>query len=107
MTKKEELIEAQINRSIDLQYANKLKASFDIFEVQDINQSSGLSGDIMIDGVNPVEVKLPKKELTWLDLWKYADKLYLKSGDVDHRFIEDFELKEVDGKRVIRVFFGS
>jgi hypothetical protein len=107
MTKKEELIEAQIKRSIDLQYANNLDTSFDIFEVQDINQNSGLSGDIMVDGVNIVEVKLPKRELTWLELWKYANKLYLKSGDVDHRFIEDFELKEVDGKRYIEVSFGS
>jgi len=107
MTKKEELIEAQIKKFIDLGIANNLEVSFDIYEIEDINQNSGLSGDIMVDGVNIVEVKLPKRELTWLELWKYANKLYLKSGDVDHCFIEDFELKEVDGKRYIEVSFGS
>lgn len=38
----------------------------------------------------PVEVSLPEGKLTWLDLWKAADKCIQESGDNHHVFIEGF-----------------
>jgi hypothetical protein len=53
------------------------------------------------------KVELPNKELTWLDLWKYADELYELIGDSEHMFVESFEVKKINGKRELQVFFGS
>ncbi len=57
----------------------------------------------MSNGVHDLKVELPNKKLSGLELWEYADKLYKLIGDVDHRFIESFELKG----DTIEVFFGS
>lgn len=57
----------------------------------------------MIDGEHDVKVELPNRELTGLELWKYADELYKLTGDTEHRFIEDFTFYG----DTMEVFFGS
>lgn len=46
-----------------------------------------------------------KPNATWLEVWKQADKLIKKSGDLSHYFIEDFDISN-DGTAV-RFFAGS
>lgn len=41
-----------------------------------------------------VEFGSKGKKMTWLDMWKEADKLIRQSGDTDHVFIEDFVEQE-------------
>jgi len=61
-------------------------------------------GKFMTNGINnDIKVELPNKNLTGLELWEYADKLYKLIGDTEHSFIEDFKLKG----DTIEVFFGS
>jgi hypothetical protein len=108
MTKDELLqFEKDMKRFDKIEKENNFKTSWCLYEVEDINETSFLSADIMTDGLCDVEVELPNKELTWLELWKYADNLYNLIGDVEHLFIESFEVKQINGKRVIEVFFGS
>lgn len=57
----------------------------------------------MIDGEHDVKVELPNRELTGLELWKYADVLYKLTGNTEHIFIEDFTFYG----DTIEVFFGS
>ena len=59
----------------------------------------------MSDGVHDVKVELPNRKLTGFQLWEYANALYKLIGDVEHRFIERFTLK--DDTDTIEVFFGS
>ncbi|MBM3590960.1 MAG: hypothetical protein FJX30_06310 [Alphaproteobacteria bacterium] len=57
----------------------------------------------MSDGVHDNKVELPNRNLTGMELWKYADELYKLNNDVDHRFIEEFTMKG----DTIEVGFGS
>lgn len=99
--------EKDMERFSVIQNENNFKTIWSIYEIKDINENSGLSADIMSDGLSDVEVVLQKKELTWLELWKYADELYKLIGDREHLFIETFEVKEINGKKALEVFFGS
>ena len=104
---KEQQFEIQFEKFEKIAEDNKLTTTFSMYEITDINQNSGLSADIMTDGIHNIEVVLPIRELTYLELWKFADMLYQTIGDIEHRFVEKFELKEINGKKVIEVFFGS
>ena len=99
--------EKDMERFSVIQKENNFKTIWSIDEIEDINENSGLSADIMSDGLSDIELVLQKKELTWLELWKYADKLYKLIGDREHLFIETFEVKEINGKKALEVFFGS
>ena len=93
-----------------IQDENNFKTIWCLYEIEDINENTGLSADYITDILKrnrDIKVELPNKELTWLDLWKYADKLYELIGDTEHLFIETFEVKEINGKRELQVFFGS
>ena len=57
----------------------------------------------MCDGVHDVKVELPNRKLNGLELWEHANTLYKLIGNVEHRFIETFTLKD----DTIEVFFGS
>lgn len=57
----------------------------------------------MTNGIHDIKVELPNRNLTGLELWKYADELYTLIGDETHLFIESFQLKG----DTIEVFFGS
>ena len=105
LTKKEE---QQIDREIQY-FQNKADkygfiTSWAISEVRALSLKSPYKGKWMTNGVhNDVKVELPNKRLTGIQLWKYADELYKKLGDTDHRFIEEFN----QNGDAIEVFFGS
>ena len=91
-----------------IQDENNFKTQWCLYEVKDINGSCGLSADILKDVYyKNIEVILPNRELTWLELWKYCDMLYETIGHDEHMFIESFEVNKVKGKRELQVFFGS
>jgi hypothetical protein len=99
--------EKDMQRFDKIQTQNNFKTTWSIYEIEDMDENSFLSADIMTDGLCDIEVELPKKELTWLELWNYADNLYNLIGDTEHLFIESFEVKQINGKREMHVFFGS
>jgi hypothetical protein len=99
--------EKDMARFDKIQKQNNFKTTWSLYEVKDMNESSFLSADVMTDGLCDVQVELPNKELSWLELWIYADNLYNLIGDTDHKFIESFEVKEINGKLEMEVFFGS
>lgn len=69
---------------------HKIKNStWSIFEIDDINQAVGTVQKIVYGNV---EIVLDKENATWLDLWKAADDLIVKSK-THHYFIEGFEAK--------------
>lgn len=43
-------------------------------------------------GDEPIEIEIHAGS-SWLELWKAADKVIEKSGDLDHSFIEALELE--------------
>ena len=108
MTKKElAKFEKDMERFGKIQNENNLKTVWCIDEVEDINETSFLSADYLTDGIHDAKIELPNKELTYKELWKAADELYNLIGDTEHRFIEAFEVKEINGKTQLEVFFGS
>lgn len=109
MTEDESIqFEKDYERFSIIQDENNFKTEWCLYEIEDINENSGLLADIMTDGYhNNITLNLPNRKLTWLELWKYADMLYQTIGDSEHMFIESFEVKEIDGKRELQVFFGS
>jgi len=93
---------------------NDLQTTWSVIEVEDVYGYIGIQPLYISDGIhNDVKIELPNIELQWLDLWKAADKLYQEVSKLDdffqnHRFIEQFELKEGDDKQqYLEVFFGS
>ena len=104
----EQFLEIQMEKFHNIAEDNKFETIWDLHHILNINEPSGFIGEIITDGVHhDIEVNLPNKELTWLELWKFADALHYKIGDYHHIFIENFELKEINGKKVIEVGFGS
>jgi len=77
-------------------------------EIRALSLKSPFKGKFMTDGIrNDIQIPLPNRRLTGIELWQYADKLYSLISEVergnDHRFIESFEVKG----DTIEVFFGS
>jgi hypothetical protein len=104
----EQFFEIQFEKFAKIADDNNLTTTFSMYEITDINENSELLADIMTDGYhNNITLNLPNRKLTWLELWKYADMLYQTIGDSEHMFIENFEVKEINGKRELQVFFGS
>ena len=111
MTEDESIqFEKDYERFSIIQDENNFKTEWCLYEIKNVNEDSELSADIITNGLKrdkDFKVELPNKELTWLDLWKYADELYELIGDSEHMFVESFEVKEINGKRELQVFFGS
>jgi len=99
--------EKDMERFSVIQKENNFKTIWCIDEIENLNETSFISADYITDGVNDIKVELPNKELTWLELWKYADDLNNLIGYSEHLFIESFEVKQVNGKDQLEVFFGS
>jgi hypothetical protein len=75
-----------------------------ISPIDALNNKWPIKAKFMTDGIRTdIKVELPDEHLTGLELWKYADKLYKLIGDEEHRFVEEFKLKD----DTIEVFFGS
>ena len=75
---------------------HKYRSVWSIFSVDNLEDDSGLSGAYMIYseywGGKPISVALPKGNLTYAELYYYADQLIRDSGDTHHIFIESFEV---------------
>jgi hypothetical protein len=99
--------EKDMERFGKIQKENNFKTIWSIYEIEDINENSGLVADYLTDGVTDAIVELPNRDLTWLELWEYADKLNNLLGYSEHIFVESFEVKSINGKRKLEVFFGS
>ena len=97
----------------DIGYENDLQTTWLVTEIEDLYGYIGIQPLYLTDGIhNDVKIELPNIQLTWLDLWKGADKLYEEVSKINdfmasHRFLESFDLKEKDGKPYLEVFFGS
>ena len=91
----------------DIALKNNFETTWSLYEVKDINDDSEITGDFMTDGYHKVKVSLPKGNLSYFQLWEYADKLFRLIGDTEHKFIEQFDVVKNNGKTEIQVFFGS
>ena len=77
-------------------------------EIRALSFKSPFKGKFMTDGIrNDIQIPLPNRRLTGMELWQYADKLYSLISEVeggnDHIFIENF-LQKGD---IIEAHFGS
>ena len=105
--------EALMDKLDEIGFENSLQTTWSVIEVEDVYGYIGIQPLYLTDGIhNEVKIQLPNIELQWLDLWKASEKLYQEVSKLDdfminHRFIEVFELKELDGKPYLEVFFGS
>ena len=111
MTEDESIqFEKDYERFSIIQNENNFKTEWCLYEIENVNEDIELSAYNITNGVKrdkDMIVELPNKELNCLDLWKYADELYELIGDSEHMFVESFEVKEINGKRELQVFFGS
>jgi hypothetical protein len=105
--------EALMDKLDEIGYKNGFQTTWSVIEVEDVYGYIGIQPLYLTDGIhNEVKIELPNIELKWLDLWKASEQLYQEVSKLDdfminHRFIEVFELKELDGKPYLEVFFGS
>jgi hypothetical protein len=114
LTIEEELaLQACMEKWDEIGYENDLQTTWFVTEIEDLYGYIGIQPLYLTDGIhNDVKIELPNIQLTWLDLWKGADKLYEEVSKINdfmasHRFLESFDLKEKDGKPYLEVFFGS
>lgn len=66
---------------------NKLKTIWSDFSIDDLNSNFGFVDSIFYEGVS-LEVK---KEVSHLELWKFAEQLITLTDDWHHCFIESFK----------------
>lgn len=83
------------------------ETQFCLYEVDNVNDLSGITADYMTNGITNNQVQLKNKELTWLELWAAADTLYRNIENVEHFFIESFDVVRNGDKTEVQVFFGS
>ena len=50
-----------------------------------------------------ITVTTPIKGGQWMDLWNAAEKVVRKSGEIDHRFVEDFYPTSEPGVLLVRL----
>lgn len=78
----------------ELKEANGFVSMWSMYDgVNDVEEPSPYKARTMVyknHWGEPVEATLPEGKLTWLDLWKAADKCIKESGDDHHIFIEGF-----------------
>lgn len=75
----------------DMSEAYKLYSIWSIYEQDSLQATSPFKGNRMFfSGYNKnLDTNLPIKPLTWLELWKAADKL-IREDNSNHVFIEGF-----------------
>lgn len=101
-----DIILSDIEKFNKIREQHNFETDWCLYEIKALSLKSPFKGKWMTNGLKKdmdIKVKLPNRKLTGLELWKYADELYNKLGDVEHRFIESFEVKG----DTIEVFFGS
>jgi len=100
-------ITSKIEEFADLAELNGFETVFSVYEVDNINELSGITADYMTNGLDATQIQLENKELTWLELWAAADNLYKKIGNTEHLFVESFDVIQNGDKTEVQVFFGS
>ena len=83
-----------------VQDTSRFKSIWSIFEISNIHDLSGLSGETLRYGDHwgegTIVIPLPGGNLQWWDLWVAAEKAIEQSGDQHHMFIEAFYKKGND-----------
>lgn len=99
----------------ELMYLQLEAANNDFDTMWSVDSKCGYNGNLyekspyrakyMGDGLTIIKLELPRKRLTWMELWEYADLFYhiAYGGGNSHRWVETFEKKG----DTIEVFFGS
>jgi len=100
-------ITSKIEEFADIAELNGFETVFSLYEIKDVNELSGITADYMTNGLDDNQIQLENKELTWLELWAAADNLYKKIGDIEHLFVESFDVIQNGDKTEVQVFFGS
>ncbi len=93
-----------------IQEENKIRSIWSVSKVKsdDMNKKTPEISEIIYESWGPTQVhKFDKpKKITWLDFWKIADELIMKSGDDHHVFVEG--ISPVKGKPgVYKMYTGS
>ena len=90
----------KFNHFNNIQTTNRFKSIWSVYEVINIFDLSGLSGETLRYGDHwgegTVVIPLPGGNLSWWDLWVAAEKAIEQSGDQHHMFIERFRKKDND-----------
>ena len=86
-----------------------LTTTWCLTEMRALSFKSPFKGKFMTDGIrNDIQIPLPNRRLTGMELWQFADKLYSLISEVeggnDHSFIENFVQSSPD---IVEVHFGS
>ena len=102
-----DIITSKIEKFADIADLNGFETQFCLYEVENVNELSGITADYMTNGLDDNQIQLENKELTWLELWAAADNLYKKIGNTEHLFVEEFEVIQNGDKTEVQVFFGS
>ena len=84
----------------NIRKTNKFRSVWSMYEVLNIHELSGLSGETLRYGDHwgegAIVIPLPGGELQWWDLWVAAEKAINESGDNHHMYIEYFRKKGND-----------
>jgi len=102
-----DIITSKIEEFADIADLHGLETQFCLYEVENVNELSGITADYMTNGLDDTQIQLENKELTWLELWAAADTLYRSLGDTEHLFVETFDVIQNGDKTEVQVFFGS
>jgi hypothetical protein len=102
-----DVITSKIEEFANIAELNGFETIFSVYEVNNINELSGITADYITNGLDATQIELENKELTWLELWAAADNLYKKIGDTEHLFVESFDVIQNGDKTEVQVFFGS
>lgn len=102
-----DIITSKIEKFADLADLNGFETQFCLYEVENVNELSGITADYMTNGLDDTQIQLENKELTWLELWAAADTLYRSLGNTEHLFVETFDVIQNGDKTEVQVFFGS
>ena len=102
-----DIITSKIEKFADIADLHGFETQFCLYEVENVNELSGITADYMTNGLDDTQIQLENKELTWLELWAAADTLYRSIGSTNHIFIESFDVIQNGDKTEVQVFFGS
>jgi hypothetical protein len=102
-----DIITSKIEKFADIADLNGFETQFCLYEVENVNELSGITADYMTNGLDDTQIQLENKELTWLELWAAADTLYRSLGNTEHLFVETFDVIQNGDKTEVQVFFGS
>lgn len=101
--------ERDYNRFKALKDQNGFKSWWSMYEIQDMNAVAfqGSYKVAYVDHWGTPPSSIPVENPTWMELWKAAETLILKSGDMHHIYIENFRPKIKDNGSFLFLVTGS